>query len=182
MKTLIFASVIAAGFTMATAAVASPCGLRAESYIGDHETDIEGNWKLEWTKGLLTVSGRPQAMETLPPTMVMSLSLEVDHLQLRGEIVKRDFAVYWDQTTQASFDPREDDPDPLATVNTQEMEILYDCKVEDMPFLRGQSVGTGKGPVTDLYLWMASADQMVGLSVAETGPATARLQFVLTRE
>ena len=160
------------------------CGQRSSDYIQSNGAALEGQWTLTWTKGLLTVAGTNQVMQDLPPAFDFDLSLDGTKLFLRGQTVKRDFAIEWDDKVLANFDPPSNDPAYGQFLDTDETEVLMNCKIKDTPYLRGTSVSPTGSKVgeTDLHLWLFSSDQMLGLSVAENGSAVARMMFVMTRK
>jgi hypothetical protein len=160
------------------------CGQRSSDYMQSHGAALEGQWTLTWTKGLVTVAGTNQVMQDLPPAFVFDLSLDGTKLFLRGQTVKRDFAIEWDGNVLANFDPPSNDPAYGQFLDTDETEVLMNCTIKDTPYLRGTSVSPTGSKIgeTDLHLWLFSSDQMLGLSVAENSRAVARMMFVMTRK
>lgn len=99
-----------------------------------------------------------------------------------GLVCNRVFDVYWGKDTDAKFDAPDNDPAYSKLLHTLESEIAIDCAIEDTPFLRGKSVAGTSLSETDLYLWMYSSQQMLGMSVATSGPAVAWLMLTLAKK
>lgn len=160
----------------------SLCGENTDDYMSLHQSEISGTWRLDWSRGINVVNDKIALVEELPPSFDVDLSFEDElHLRIAGKVIKRTFFVYWDRETIANFDPPESAPAYEGILDNEEVAVLLGCDIPDVPFLRGASVSSDPKRSTDLYLWMYSSEQMLGMSVAKAGPATSRMMFTLTK-
>ena len=186
LSLILFASPFAANPSWA--ASSSLCGQRGSQHEANLQDAFSGQWTMTWTKGFTTVSGMVVPIETIPPPMKVTLSMKDGILSLRGDKFKRDFDVRWDADVIANFDAPDASSTYSGLLDTDETAVLFDCPIKDTPYLNGVSMSTtsatsvtkAKGPQTELHLWTFSTEQMLGLSVANVGPAVSRQMFVLT--
>lgn len=165
---------------------------RNDAYVKQYDPVLQGKWTLSWKGGVTITPLMAIQHENLANDMDVDISYNGRYFQMQAPGFKRIFAVEWDHETNVDLDLPTNKAATAGIPANGKSPIINNKNMSCVSFLYGHSVNSDtraeltKGISTELYLWITSDQQAIGVSIAtighKTGETTSRDTFHLTKK